>query len=99
MMARLFRYQENEKWKMQNEIVLDIIEKITKGIGGKFSTKAHHLLSKIKNEDFNPIYTKLNIENISDRFSDIQALETAIKEKKEIKCSYYDVNGGINIGN
>ena len=95
-------YQENKKWKMQDgfrvektksledEIVLDIIEKITKGIGGKFSTKAHKLLSKIKNEDFNPIYTKLNIEDISDKFGDIQVLETAIKEKKEVKCSYND---------
>ena len=93
-------YQEKKKWKMQDgfrvektksledEIVLDIIEKITEGIGGKFSTKAHKLLSKIKNEDFNPIYTKLNIEDISDRFADIQILETAIREKKEVKCSY-----------
>jgi len=95
-------YQENKKWKMQDgfrvektksledEIVLDIIEKITEGIGGNFSTKAQKLLSKIKNEDFNPIYTKLNIEDISDRFADIQVLETAIKEKKEVKCSYDD---------
>lgn len=95
-------YQENKKWKMQDgfkieksksledEIVLDIIEKITEGIGGKFATKSHKLLSKIKNEDFNPIYTKLNIEDISDRFADIQILETAIKEKKEIECSYDD---------
>jgi len=95
-------YQENKKWKMQDgfrvektksledEIVLDIIEKITESIGGKFSIKAHKLLSKIKNEDFNPIYTKLNIEDISDRFADIQILETAIKEKREIKCSYDD---------
>ncbi len=100
-------YQENKRWKMQDgfrvekaksledEIVLDIIEKITEGIGGKFSTKAHNLLSKIKNEDFNPIYTKVNIEDISDRFRDIQILETAIKEKKEVQCSYnneiYDI--------
>jgi len=89
-------YQENKKWKMQDgfrvektksledEIVLDIIEKITEGIGGKFSTKAHKLLSKIKNEDYNPIYAKLNIEDISDRFGDIQILERAIKEKREV---------------
>ena len=95
-------YQENKKWKMQegfrvektksleDELVLDIIEKITEGIGGKFSTKAHKLLSKIKNEDFNPIYTKLNIEDISDKFRDIQVLETAIREQKEVKCFYDD---------
>ena len=95
-------YQEKKKWKMQegyrvektksleDEIVLDIIEKITEGIGGKFSTKAHKLLSKIKNEDFNPIYTKLNIEDISDKFTDIQIIEQAIKEKRTIECSYND---------
>lgn len=95
-------YQENKKWKMQDgfkvqksksledEIVLDIIEKITEGIGGKFASKSHKLLSKIKNEDFNPIYTKLNIEDISDKFGEIQIIEGAIKAKKEIECSYDD---------
>jgi len=95
-------YQENKKWKMQegfrvektnsleDEIVLDIIEKITEGIGGKFSIKANKLLSKIKNEDFNPIYTKLNIEDISDKFQDIQILEGAIRNKTVVKCSYND---------
>jgi predicted DNA-binding transcriptional regulator YafY len=99
-------YQENKKWKMQDgfrvektksledEIVLDIIEKITEGIGGKFSTKAHKLLSKIKNEDFNPVYTKLNIEDISDKFAQIQILESAIKEKREIKITYDDETHG-----
>jgi len=92
--------QENKKWKMrdgfkleksqsiEDNIVLDILEKMTESIGGKFSTQAHKLLSKIKNTDYNPIYTKLNIEDISDRFSDIQIIETAIKEKKEIECTY-----------
>jgi predicted DNA-binding transcriptional regulator YafY len=93
-------YKEGRRWKMQegfrvektnsleDELVLDIIEKITEGIGGKFSTKAQNLLSKIKNEDFNPIYTKLNIEDISEKFLEIKLLEKAIKEKKELKCSY-----------
>ncbi|OHD98748.1 MAG: transcriptional regulator [Sulfurimonas sp. RIFCSPHIGHO2_12_FULL_36_9] len=95
-------YQENKKWKMQDgfrvektnsledEIILDIMEKITEGIGGKFATKSRQLLSKIKNQDFNPIYAKLNIEDISDKFADIQIIETAIKEKREVECSYND---------
>lgn len=94
--------QEGKKWKMQegyrvektksleDEIVLDIIEKITEGIGGKFASKSHKLLSKIKNQDFNPIYAKLNIEDISDKFGEIQVIEGAIKVKKEIECSYDD---------
>lgn len=95
-------FQEGKKWKMQegfrvektksleDEIILDIIEKITEGIGGKFASKSHKLLSKIKNQDFNPIYAKLNIEDISDKFGEIQVIEGAIKAKKEIECSYDD---------
>jgi predicted DNA-binding transcriptional regulator YafY len=93
-------FQENKKWKMkadykvekikslEDEIVLDIMEKMTEDIGGSFYTKAHTLLSKIKNEDFNPIYTKLNIEDISEKFQDIQILEYAIKKKREVESIY-----------
>lgn len=93
-------YQENKKWKMQegykieksgsieDDIILDIIEKITEGIGGNFASKSQKLLSKIKNEDFNPIYTKLNIEDISDKLQEIQILESAIKSKNEVSCQY-----------
>lgn len=93
-------YKENTKWKMRSgfkiekiksleeQLILDIIEKMTESIGGNFATKSHKLLSKIKNEEFNPIYTKLNIEDITDRFDDIKLIEEAIKEKKELECSY-----------
>ena len=93
-------YQDKRRWKMQDgfkvektkslqeQLVLEIIEKITEGIGGQFATTSHKLLSKIKNEDFNPIYTKLNIEDISDRFDDIQIIEKAIKERVELECNY-----------
>ncbi|BAF73241.1 helix-turn-helix transcriptional regulator [Sulfurovum sp. NBC37-1] len=99
-------YQDKKKWKMQDgfriekiksieeQLVLDIIEKMTESIGGKFATTSHKLLSKIKNEDFNPIYTKLNIEDISDRFDDIQLIEKAIKDKTELECSYENEREG-----
>ena len=99
-------YQDKQRWKMQDgfriektksiqeELVLDIIEKMTESIGGKFAITSHKLLSKIKNEDFNPIYTKLNIEDISDRFDDIQLIEKAIKNKTELECSYTNEREG-----
>ena len=100
-------YQDKRKWKMQEgfsiektkslqeQLVLDIIEKMTESIGGKFATTSHKLLSKIKNEDFNPIYTKLNIEDISDRLDDIQLIEKAIKDQTELECSYENEREGI----
>jgi len=93
-------YKDGRKWRMsdgfklekttsiENAIVLDIINKMTEGIGSKFNAKAKVILSKLKNESFNPIYTKLNIEDISDYFSEIQILESAIKNKKLISCRY-----------
>lgn len=93
-------YKDGRKWKMangfklekttsiENAIVLDIINKITEGIGVKFHSKAKSLLSKLKNEDFNPIYAKLNIEDITDNLKEIQLLESAIKEKNLVGCIY-----------
>lgn len=99
-------YKENKQWKMQNgfkiekiksleeQLILDILEKMTESIGGNFAIKSHKLLSKIKNEDFNPIYTKLNLEDITDRLDDIMLIEIAIKEKKELECSYENEREG-----
>ena len=93
-------YQENKKWKMQSgfklqkshsieeDIVLDILEKMSEGVGSKFYLKAKGLLSKIKNDDFNPIYAKLNMEDISEKIEQIESLEGAIKSKHTITCRY-----------
>jgi len=92
--------QDKRLWKMQDgfrlektnsiedNIILDIIEKLVSGIGGSFSLKAKNILSKIKNKDYSPIYAKLNMEDIGNKLDDIKVLEESIKEKKEITCSY-----------
>lgn len=93
-------FQENKKWKMQEgfklekstsieeTIILEIIEKMSENIGGQFFSKTKKLLQKIKNDDFNPFYTKLNLEDISDKLTKVQILETAIKSKNSIICHY-----------
>jgi len=93
-------YQENKKWKMQdgfkiekiNEIedvlVLDIMEKMVENVGIKFHGRAKKLLSKIRNEEYNPIYTKLDLEDISDKFDILKELESAIKTHNVITCNY-----------
>ncbi|MGE4457378.1 MAG: helix-turn-helix transcriptional regulator [Arcobacteraceae bacterium] len=93
-------FQENKKWKMQEGfklekstsieeiIILEIIEKMSENIGGQFFSKTKKLLQKIKNDDFNPFYTKLNLEDISDKLTEVQILESAIKLKNSIICQY-----------
>ncbi len=73
---------------IDEKIVLDILEQITSGIGGGFATKASMLLEKLKNKEFNPIYAKLNIEDISASLKDVALLEEAISKKLEVKCQY-----------
>mgnify|MGYP005991793867 CR=1 FL=1 len=93
-------YQENKLWKMQDgfklekttsiedQVVLDIMEKLVDGVGDMFSHKAKALLSKIKNDDLNPIYAKLNMEDIGDKLEIIQKLESSIKSKYIVNCNY-----------
>ncbi len=93
-------YQDKRKWKMQegfrlekissieDQVVLDIMDKLYEGMGSEFSAKAKKLLLKIKNNDFNPIYTKLNMEDISDKLDVIKDLELAIKSKNIIESKY-----------
>ena len=101
--------QENKKWKMQDgfkiekindiedAIVLDMMETMIENVGVKFQSRAKKLLSKIRNEEYNPIYTKLDLEDISDKFGSIQQLESAIKANNIIDCKYkrdntYDIS-------
>ncbi|WP_373072184.1 helix-turn-helix transcriptional regulator [Sulfurimonas sp.] len=95
-------YKDSKRWKMQDgfkleknnsfeeEVVLGILEEFSSSIGGKFSIKAHQLLDKLKNDELNPIYTKLNIEDIGDKFDEIKILEDAIKNKNILECIYDD---------
>ena len=93
-------YQEKRKWKMREgwrleknrsvkeHIVLAVLDNMTESIGGTFAVTAHALLNRLKNDDVKFIYTKLNIEDIGDRFTDMQHLERAIKNRLEITCHY-----------
>ena len=93
-------YQDKKKWKMQDgfrlekstsvedAVVLDIMQKLMEGAGNNFSAKANKLLSKIKNDSFNPIYAKLDMEDIGDKLKEVQQLESAIRGKNLVMCRY-----------
>ena len=93
-------YQDKKRWRMQDgfrleksasvedAVVLDIMQKLMEGAGRTFSTKANKLLSKIKNDSLNPIYAKLDMEDIGDKLKEVQELEGAITAKHHIQCRY-----------
>ena len=93
-------YQEGKKWRMQEgyrlekslsfkeQLILDILEGFACGAGDIFAMESRKLLSRLKNQDDNPIYAKLNIEPIDQNLHEIKILESAIKERRIITCRY-----------
>ncbi len=93
--------KDGKKWKMQEgfhleklkgieeQLVLDLLEKMSENFGARFSQKAKNLLSKIKNPAISPIYTNLNIEDISSYLDVLTKIEKAILNKQLISCKYH----------
>lgn len=69
-------------------IVTQIIEKMSENIGGEFFTKTKKLLSRIQNNELNPIYTRIDMEDISGHLQNIAMVEQAIKERRSITALY-----------
>ena len=102
--------KEGKKWKMQegfhleklksveDQLVLDMLEKISENLGNKFSIRAKNILSKIKNPDISPIYASLDIEDIGSSISNINLIEKAILEKKILTCKYRIDSKAYDIG-
>ena len=102
--------KEGKKWKMQegfhlekiasieDQLVLDMLEKVSEGLGSKFHGRAKHLLSKIKNDDLSPIYANLDIEKIDDALSEINLIEQAILNKAILTCKYKLHSKSYDIG-
>jgi len=102
--------KDGKKWKMQDgfhieklksvedQLVLDMLEKLSENMGNSFSMKAKRMLSKIKNPDISHIYAKLDIEDIGKKIVDINILENAISDKSIITCKYHIDKKTYDIG-
>ena len=73
---------------IKDSITLDILEEFSKSLGSSFHTQSSTILNKLKNRHYSPIFTKLNMEDISDEFDSMIAYEEAILSKNSIKIKY-----------
>lgn len=92
--------QVKKKWKLRDGctiekslpidelVVAQILEKISQDIGGEFYTKTKNLLSRIQNSEFNPIYARIDMEDLSGYLQNIAVVEEAIQKKQSIKAIY-----------
>ena len=93
-------YYENKHWKMQKDfkieknisiedaITLDILENFSSNFGKKFHDKTSTILKKLKNRQYSPIFTKLNMEDISSEYESMISFEDAITQKYQIEVKY-----------
>jgi predicted DNA-binding transcriptional regulator YafY len=92
--------QIKKKWKLREGctiaktlpidelVVSQIIEKMSQDIGGEFYTKTKNILSRIQNNEFNPIYTRIDMEDLSGHLQSIAVVEEAIRQKQSFKALY-----------
>ena len=73
---------------IKDSITLDILEEFSKSLGNSFHTQSSTILNKLKNRQYSPIFTKLNMEDISNEFDSMIAYEEAILSKNSIKIKY-----------
>lgn len=93
-------FYENKHWQMdssfkidknlsiKDSITLDILEDFSKSLGDSFHSQSSKILNKLKNRQYSPIFTKLNMQDISDEFDNMIAYEEAILSKNSIKIKY-----------
>lgn len=93
-------FYENKYWQMQNDfkieknlsledsITLDILENFSSNFGKKFHSKTSNILKKLKNRQYSPIFTKLNMEDISSEYENMISFEDAITQKYQIEVKY-----------
>lgn len=87
-------WQMNESFKLEknlslkDHITLKILEDFSQNLGKAFHTQTSSLLNKLKNRQYSPIFTKLNMEDISDQFENMIIYEEAILEKYQITIKY-----------
>jgi predicted DNA-binding transcriptional regulator YafY len=93
-------YHENKAWKMQSDfkidkslsirdtITLDILEDFSRSLGSSFHTRSSSIINKLKNRKYSPIFTKLNMEDMSGEFESMITYEEVILSKSQIKIRY-----------
>ena len=67
---------------------IKILDSLSEDIGGEFYTKAQVELRKLQSHIESPFYTRIDVEDISQKMELIEQLEIAISEQKTVSFKY-----------
>lgn len=81
-------YSIDKNLSFEEDLILDILKEISTSMGTSFSSQASTLFSKIQNNHQNPIYSKIEIEDISNKIFIIKQLQEAIENSLQVEFNY-----------
>ena len=67
---------------------IKMLDSLSQDIGGEFYTKAQIALNKLQGHIESPFYTRIDVEDISEKMELIEQLEVAIAEQKMVSFKY-----------
>jgi len=70
------------------DTAIKMLDSLSSDIGGEFYTKAQSALHKLQRYIDSPFYTRIDVENISDKLDLVEDLEYAISKQKMLTFSY-----------
>lgn len=93
-------YYESKHWQMNSDfkldknisikdsVTLEILETFSANMGNSFHTQTSNILNKLKNRKYSPIFTKLNMEDLSNKFDSMIVFEDVINSCHPIQVRY-----------
>jgi len=81
-------FEFRESLSIEDDITLKLLSQASKSFDDSFSKRADKLLSRIDDNINSPIYTKIELEDISNKLTEISQLESAINSQNKIEFSY-----------
>ncbi|MBT5935643.1 YafY family protein [Sulfurimonas sp.] len=86
--GKRFSISKKKTTSKEATTAVNMLDSLSKDIGGKFYIKAKTALSNIQSHIESPFYTRIDVEDISDKMNLVQQLEIAISKRKMVTFKY-----------
>lgn len=81
-------YEFEEHLSLQDDLTLKLLLQVSKSFDKTFQKSSSKLLLRINENISSPIYTKIELENISNKLQEIASIEKAINSSSQITFQY-----------
>jgi len=86
--GKRFKISKKRTTTKDASTAIKMLDSLSEDIGGEFYTKAQIALRKLQSHIESPFYTRIDVEDISQKMGLIEQLEVAIAEQKMVSFKY-----------